>query len=182
MCHHLLRARVCACIMAGMRANGVNGQASFDGATLTISRKGFFGWATQGKGEKSIPLAAIGSVQFQPPTMTGDGVWSVSVLGEVQSSRSGGRGYNGKARAAMGDENSIVVRPGQGAAFKALGAAIAEAKASALAPAPAPAMAGPGGPSGDVAAQLRNLGSLHHRGAIDAATFIRELHTLLPRL
>ena len=168
--------------MAGMRANGVNGQASFDGATLTISRKGFFGWATQGKGEKQIPLAALGSVQYQPPTMSGNGVWSVSVVGEVQSSSRVGRGMNAKARAAQGDENSIIVRPGQGGAFKALGAAIAEAKARAMSPAPAPAMAGPAGPSGDVAAQLRNLGSMHHRGAIDDATFIREMHTLLPQL
>ena len=182
MCHHPLRARVRACSVCPMEANGVNGQASFDGATLTISRRGFMGWATQGKGEKQIPLAALGSVQYQPPTMYGNGVWSVSVVGEVQSSSRAGRGMNAKARAAQGDENSIIVRPGQGAAFKALGVAIAEAKARALAPAPAPAMAGPAGPSGDVAAQLRNLGSLHHRGAIDDATFIRELHALLPRL
>ena len=179
MCHHLLRARVCACSVFPMEANGVNGQASFDGATLTISRKGFFGWATQGKGEKQIPLAALGSVQYQPPTMSGNGVWSVSVVGEVQSSSRVGRGMNAKARAAQGNENSIIVRPGQGAAFKALGVAIAEAKARAMSPAPVVQQA-PG--VGDVAAQLRNLGSMHHRGVIDDATFIRELHALLPRL
>ena len=185
MCHHLLRARACACSMSCMRANGVNGQASFDGATLTISRKGFFGWATQGKGEKQIPLAALGSVQYQPPTMSGNGVWSVSVVGEVQSSSRVGRGMNAKARAAQGDENSIIVRPGQGGAFKALGEAINAAKAAPPAPvvvqAPAPA-ADVSGVSGDVAAQLRNLGAMHHRGSIDDATFIAELHQLLPRL
>lgn len=181
MCHPL-RARVRACSVFPMEANGVNGQASFDGATLTISRRGFMGWATQGKGEKQIPLAALGSVQYQPPTMSGNGVWSVSVVGEVQSSSRVGRGMNAKARAAQGDENSIIVRPGQGGAFKALGEAINAAKAappaSVVVQAPAPV----NGPSNDVAAQLRNLGAMHHRGAIDDGTFIQELHVLLPQL
>ena len=179
---HPLRARGRACSVCPMEANGVNGQASFDGATLTISRRGFMGWATQGKGEKQIPLAALGSVQYQPPTMSGNGVWSVSVVGEVQSSSRVGRGMNAKARAAQGDENSIIVRPGQGGAFKALGAAINAAKAAPPAPVTVQAVAPTGGPSNDVAAQLRNLGAMHHRGSIDDATFIAELHQLLPRL
>lgn len=34
----------------------------------------------------------------------------------------------------------------------------------------------------DVISQLRQLGSMHHRGTLDDATFIKELHELLPRL
>ena len=164
--------------MSAMRATGVNGQAVLDGQVLTITRDGVMGVLTQGKGVKSIPVGSIGAVQYRPPTLTANGVWSVSVVGEVQSSTNA-RGRRAVSRVAREDENSIIVRPGQGAAFKALGEAINAAKVAPSAPAP---VAAPAGPSGDVAAQLRNLGAMHHRGAIDDATFIAELHQLLPRL
>ena len=184
MCHHLLRARVRACSIPCMRANGVNGQAVFDGQVLTITRDGVLGMMTQGRNSKQIPVASIGAVQYRPPTMATNGVWSVSVVGEVQSSKSV-RGRKAISRVAREDENSIIVRPGQGGAFKALGDAINAAKAAPPAPvvvqAPAPA-ADVSSVSGDVAAQLRSLGAMHHRGSIDDATFIAELHQLLPRL
>lgn len=176
MCHHLLYARVCACTMSAMRANGVNGQAVLEGQVLTITRDGVMGMMTQGRNSKQIPVASIGAVQYRPPTLTANGVWSVSVVGEVQSSTNA-RGRRAVSRVARGDENSIIVRHGQGAAFKALGDAINAAKAAP----PAPATDVPSA-SGDVAAQLRNLGAMHHRGSIDDATFIAELHQLLPRL
>ena len=170
--------------MSGMRANGVNGQAVLDGQVLTITRDGVMGVMTQGRNSKQIPVASIGAVQYRPPTLTANGVWSVSVVGEVQSSTNT-RGRRAVSRVAREDENSIVVRHGQGAAFKALGEAINAAKAAPMPPvvvqAPAPTAEAPG-VSGDVAAQLRNLGAMHHRGAIDDATFIAELHQLLPRL
>ena len=184
MCHHLLRARARACSMAGMRANGVNGSATFDGQTLTITRAGF---ARQGRGEKVIPLQAIGAVQLRRPSfgaIVGDGAWSVSVSGEVQSSESR-RGRGNARRQGRFDENTILVGPGHVKAFEALTAEINAAKAAPPAPvvvqAPAPA-ADVSSVSGDVAAQLRNLGAMHHRGSIDDATFIAELHQLLPRL
>ena len=182
MCHRLLRARVCACIMAGMRANGMNGSATFDGQTLTITRAGF---SRQGRGEKVIPLQAIGAVQLRRPSfgaIVGDGAWSVSVAGEVQSSESR-RGRGNARRQGRFDENTILVGPGHVKAFEALTAEINAAKAAPPAPvvvqAPAPDVPAV---SGDVAAQLRNLGAMHHRGSIDDATFIAELHQLLPRL
>lgn len=178
---HPLRVRVRAYSMRGMEANGVNGQASFDGATLTITRHGLVGRATQGKGTKQIPLSALGAVQYRPPTLAANGVWSVGVAGEVQSSTNT-RGRAAVSKVARGDENSIIVRPGQGAAFKALGDAINAAKAMPPAPVVVQAPAPLNGPSNDVAAQLRNLGAMHHRGAIDDGTFIQELHVLLPQL
>lgn len=181
MCHHLLRARVRACIMSGMRANGVNGQAVFDGQVLTITRDGVLGMMTQGRNSKQIPVASIGAVQYRPPTLTANGVWSVSVAGEVQSSTNA-RGRRAVSRVAREDENSIIVRHGQGGAFKALGDAINAAKAS---PAPvvvqAPAPVAPA-VSGDVAAQLRNLGAMHWKGRLSDADFIASIHELLPRL
>ena len=85
------------------------------------------GRASQGRGSKVIPLSAVGAVQFQPPTFfSGTGVWSVSVAGEVQSSKA-----RRSMKDLMGDENSVVVRRGQAAEFEALSAAVNEALASA---------------------------------------------------
>ena len=158
----------------------------FDGQALTITRNGVLGMMTQGRNEKVIPLSAIGAVQYRPPTLATNGVWSVSVVGEVQSSKNA-RGMRAVAKVARDDENSIIVRPGQGAAFKALGEAIESARVApppAPAPAPSPAPPAPSGGDGvgEVVAQLRGLGEMHHRGAIDDATFIREAHILLPML
>lgn len=164
-----------------MRANGMNGSATFDGQTLTIARGGLSG---QGRGQKVIPLHAIGAVQLRKPSfgaIVGDGAWSVSVMGETQSSESR-RGRGNARRQGRHDENTILVGPGHVKAFEALGEAINAAKAAPPAPVVVQAPDAPAGPSGDVAAQLRSLGSMHHRGAIDDATFIRELHVLLPQL
>ena len=176
--------------MSRMRANGVNGQAVFDGQALTITRNGALGMMTQGRNEKVIPLSAIGAVQYRPPTLATNGVWSVSVVGEVQSSKNA-RGMRAVAKVARDDENSIIVRHGQSGAFKALGEAInaarvapapAVAPAPTPAPTPAPAALSGGDGVGEVVAQLRGLGEMHHLGAIDDATFIREAHILLPKL
>ena len=181
-----LRARARACSMSRMRANGVNGQAVFDGQALTITRNGVLGMMTQGRNEKVIPLSAIGAVQYRPPTLATNGVWSVSVVGEVQSSKNA-RGMRAVAKVARDDENSIIVRPGQGAAFKALGEAIESARVApppAPAPAPSPAPPAPSGGDGvgEVVAQLRGVGEMHHRGVLDDEAFIREMHRLLPML
>ena len=173
----------------------MNGSATFDGQTLTIARGGF---SRQGRSEKVIPLHAIGAAQLRKPSfgaIVGDGAWSVSVMGEMQSSESR-RGRGNARRQGKYDENTILIGPGHAKAFEALTAEINAAKAAppvpvvvqapapAVAPAPAPAPAIPsgGGVSGEVAAQLRGLGAMRHRGAIDDETFIRELHQLLPRL
>lgn len=162
----------------------MNGSATFDGQTLTITRAGF---SRQGRSEKVIPLHAIGAAQLRKPSfgaIVGDGAWSVSVMGETQSSESR-RGRGNARRQGKYDENTILIGPGHVKAFEALTAEINAAKAAPPAPvvvqAPAPA-APSGGVSGEVAAQLRGLGAMHHRGAIDDETFIRELHQLLPRL
>lgn len=156
-----------------MEAKGVNGRVTLDGGMLTISRAGFFGWATQGRNEKQVPVSSIGAVQMRPPTLHANGVWSISIVGEVQSSRSA-RGVRDVMQAGK-DENSVIVKRSQVKQFEALTKAINEARAGGASPAPAAAVS-------DVPAQLRQLGAMHHRGAIDDATFIREMHELLPRL
>lgn len=163
-----------------MEAKGTNGTAVFDGQMLTI-RRGMIG--NQARGEKVIPLASIGAVQMRKPSfgaLMADGVWSVSVLGEMQSSTSK-RGRGQARKESRSDENSIIIKPGQVGEFQALTDAINAAKAGGGAPVVQAT------PVVDqdreaVIAQLRQLGSMHHRGALDDQAFIRELHELLPRL
>ena len=160
----------------------MNGQAQFDGHALTITRSGVLGMMTQGRNEKVIPLSAIGAVQFRPPTLTTNGVWSVSVVGEVQSSKNA-RGMRAVAKVARDDENSIIVRHGQSGAFKALGEAINAARvAPPSAPAPTPAAPSGGDGVGEVVAQLRALGAMHWKGRLSDEDFIASIHELLPRL
>ena len=162
----------------------------FDGQALTITRNGVLGMMTQGRNEKVIPLSAIGAVQFRPPTLAANGVWSVSVVGEVQSSKNA-RGMRAVAKVARDDENSIIVRHGQSGAFKALGEAINAARVAppsaptpAPAPAPTPALVAPSGGDGvgEVVAQLRALGAMHWKGRLSDEDFIASIHELLPRL
>lgn len=177
-CRTSLRARARSCTMFSMEAKGVNGQVTLKDGLVTISRAGFFGWATQGKNTKQVPVSSIGSVQFRPPTLHTNGVWSISVAGEVQSSRSP-RGLRDVTRAGK-DENSVIVGRSQVKAFRALTEAINEARVSPGVPASAAPV--PDDSREGVIAQLRQLGAMHHRGALDDATFIQELHTLLPQL
>jgi hypothetical protein len=55
--------------LAGIEASvtGVNGQLEFDGTTVKILRRGLMAKASQGftKGDKSIPIKMISSIQFK---------------------------------------------------------------------------------------------------------------------
>ena len=171
----------------------MNGSATFDGQTLTIMRGGF---SRQGRSEKVIPLHAIGAVQLRKPSfgaIVGDGAWSVSVMGEMQSSESR-RGRGNARRQGKYDENTILIGPGHVKAFEALTAEINAAKAAppapvvvqapAPAPAPTPAPVAPSGGDGvgEVVAQLRALGAMHWKGRLSDEDFIASIHELLPRL
>lgn len=164
-----------------MEIKTLNAVVRFDGSAVMIERDMF---TKQGAGVKVIPVDSIGSVQLRPPSpmsLIGDGVWSVSVAGEVQSSAS--KRGRGKAKdAAKHDENSVVFGRQHLKQFQALTDAINEAR---VGPRTTPVVAA--APVVDTAreaviAQLRQLGSMHHDGAIDDRTFIDRLHTLLPRL
>lgn len=171
----------------------MNGSATFDGQTLTITRAGF---SRQGRSEKVIPLHAIGAAQLRKPSfgaVVGDGAWSVSVMGEMQSSESR-RGRGNARRQGKFDENTILIGPGHVKAFEALTAEINAAKAAppapvvvqapAPAPAPSPAPAVPSGGDGvgEVVAQLRGLGAMHWKGRLSDEDFIASIHELLPKL
>lgn len=91
-----------------MEAKGRTGKVEFDGRALHVHH--------MTGGTKMIPLKQVGAVSLREPTLFGGmGVWSVSVAGEVQSSKF--RTSFGNAK----DENSVVVaNKKQYAAFKEL--------------------------------------------------------------
>ena len=158
-----------------MEATGANGSVTFDGQTVVIRRDKGAGKRLQGKGEKSIPVTAISAVQLQPPGLQGHGVWQLSLSGE--SAANVRHGF-ASANKLMRDENTILFGNRAKPAFEAITQAIQSARAGG-----APAPAAPVDSDREaVIAQLRQLGAMHHRGSVDDATFIRELHELLPRL
>lgn len=167
-----------------MKASTATVSVEFDGQVVTITRSVLSG---QGRGSKTIHLSQIGAVQLRAPSVTaiqGDGVWSVSVMGEVQSSDSR-RGRGAARKDARGDENSVVIGRGHVKAFQALTDEINAAKAGVgqqAAPAPTPAAPAPNLDREGVIAQLRQLGRMHHEGQVSDEVFIGQMHQLLPRL
>ena len=141
-------------------------------------------------------MHAIGAAQLRKPSfgaVVGDGAWSVSVMGEMQSSESR-RGRGNARRQGKFDENTILIGPGHVKAFEALTAEINAAKAAppapvvvqaptpAPAPSPAPAVPSGGDGVGEVVAQLRGLGAMHWKGRLSDEDFIASIHELLPKL
>ena len=86
--------------MNGPSASGYNGQVTFEGDFVVISRKGLMAKMYQGvKGDKRIPISSITSVQMREPKFGTDGFIQFGILGSIDS----GGGF----MAARGDENSI---------------------------------------------------------------------------
>jgi hypothetical protein len=111
--------------MSTLHAKGLNGQVTFDGATVVITREGFVARSTHGRSEKTLPLSAIGAVQYRAATTLINGFLQFSIPGEV-SKRSVGYGKNGDASK---DENAVVFRKGANTDFETLVSAIRSAQA-----------------------------------------------------
>lgn len=54
-------------------AQGTNGQVAFDGATLTVTRKGFVARWTGRARDKQIALSALSGVDFKPASVLTNG-------------------------------------------------------------------------------------------------------------
>lgn len=102
-------------------AKGVNGDITFDGSLLTITRKGL-----GNKGQKSIPVASIGGVQIKPATALVNGFIQFSVAGEITRSAGG----TGRMMDAAKDENAVIFTKKQTADFEALRDAVLAAVAA----------------------------------------------------
>lgn len=85
-------------------AVGRNGQVSFDGRTVTITREGAAARATHGRGEKSIPIRQIAAVQFKPNSFATVGFIQFTVPGEMSKNR----GKGGRTMDAAKDENAVL--------------------------------------------------------------------------
>jgi hypothetical protein len=100
--------------LAGIEASvtGVNGQLEFDGTTVKILRRGLMAKASQGftKGDKSIPIKMISSIQFKKG--------GVIANGYIQFATGAGESRGGISD-ALKDENSVVFWMGANEEFEA---------------------------------------------------------------
>lgn len=66
-----------------LSAKGGNGQISFDGHQVVISRRGFAARMSVGKGDKVIPVTSITAIRFRHATLALKGFVQFSVLGDL---------------------------------------------------------------------------------------------------
>lgn len=154
-----------------MLAVGHNGQVSFDGSTVTISRKGGLARMTVGKGSKAIAVQHITAVQVKPAT--------AMMNGFIQFTMSGGNErrskFGSQTKDAVHDENSVMFRKSQANDFERIRSAIQQRIATGPAPAPAPAAATPS----SMADELRKLAELRDAGVLSDAEFDAQKAKLL---
>ncbi|MFK0300294.1 DUF4429 domain-containing protein [Brevundimonas sp. NPDC090276] len=146
-----------------IQAKGHNGQMSFDGQNVTISRKGVLGFLTQGlKGDKIIKLSSITAVQFKAVGMITSGYLQLSLMGGNES--------RGGVFDATQDENTVMFVKKQEKDFEGLRDAI-----QAALNAPRNDVSG----SSSSIDQLEKLANLLDRGVITDAEFQAQKAKLL---
>ncbi|GAA4626870.1 hypothetical protein GCM10023196_036880 [Actinoallomurus vinaceus] len=159
-----------------LEAHGANGQLYFDGATVTLTRRGFMARSQVGGGEQRIPLTSISAVNWKPASKIGiNGYIQFTVAGDTRRRPRRGQGNLDAAR----DQMSVTFRYGQMPAFEVARDAIEQALAAARMPAPAPGQAwGPPPPGSygqqDPAARLRQLDALRGQGLISDQEYARQ--------
>lgn len=152
--------------MVSLEAKGVNGQITFDGATVVIRREGFFGRTSHGRSEKSLAVKSIGAVQFKPATALVNGHIQFSVSGESSRHSIG----FGRSQDAAKDENAVIFKKNQSPEFEVIRDAIRAAQASGESPAP------------DLADQLAKLAVLRDQGVLTGDEFEAKKAQLLERM
>jgi hypothetical protein len=149
---------------------GHNGQVSFDGALITITRKGFRARTTIGKGEKRIPLSSITAVQLKPAGAIVNGFIQFSLPGGNE----GRSKFGSQTTDAVRDENTVIFTKKQQPAFEALRDRIEEAITSRHALSPQAQAAAP-----DLADQLSKLATLRDKGILTDEEFATQKARLL---
>lgn len=152
-----------------IEASGQGGQMAYDGTFVTITRNGFLGRASHGRGDKRLPIASITSVQWKPAGAMVNGFIQLSLSGSDRQAMKGSRTLD-----AAKDENSVVFTKKQQPAFEALRAAIEQAIAQQHAP-QAPAAAAPA----SLADELGKLAALRDQGILSDAEFEQQKARLL---
>lgn len=179
-------------------ARGISGQLSFDGQSVTITRRGLLPWLLTGSGgTKSVPLKSVSAVQHRKCGFY-QGYLQLSIAGELE----GGGHRTSTHLPFVKDENTIVFYFKSNAAFLAfadqLRAAIRDA-ANGLPPQPLTGQA-PAAPtasasaasssatvetgptSNQIFADITRLAGLRDSGAITPSEFISKKSELLSRL
>lgn len=151
-----------------LEAKGVNGQLAFDGQNVRITRNGFFGRATHGRGEKVLNLRSIGAVQIKPATALVNGWIQFSISGESSKQSIG----FGRSQDAANDENAVIFTKKTSADFEAIRDAVLAAQ-NGLTAAAAPV---------DHAEQLTKLASLRDAGIITPEEFDAKKAEILDRM
>lgn len=104
-------------------AKGYDGQVSFDGRTVTITRNGFVARTTHGHSTKTLPLSQIAGVQLRRT--------SIVSFGSIEFTVPGGRENNSRlgrqSKDASKNENAVQFTQKTQPQFEALHAAITEA-------------------------------------------------------
>jgi hypothetical protein len=103
-----------------IHATGYNGQVEFDGAFVTINRKGALARMSVGKGTKRIPVTSISAIQLKPA--------GKAINGFIQFTLAGGNErrsrFGSQTTTAGKDENSVVFTKRHQDEFETLQAAI----------------------------------------------------------
>lgn len=151
-------------------ALGVNGQIELFRDHLVIKRKGVMGFITQGlKGDKEIRISSISSVQMKAP--------GALTNGYIQFAFHGGQEAKGALFQSVSDENSVLFKAEQAAAFRALASAVRARLDELLSPAAPPATPAPGGAS--LADEIRKLAGLRDEGLLTDEEFQEQKRKLL---
>jgi hypothetical protein len=106
-----------------MDIKGYNGQVSFDGQYVTITRRGFLARTSVGKGEKRLHVGQISAVQWKPAGAMINGFIQFTVPGGNERRSAFGR----QTTDAAHDENSVIFTRKQMPDFERLRAALDEA-------------------------------------------------------
>lgn len=152
-----------------IKAAGQGGQIAFDGQYVTITREGFLGRATHGRGEKKLHISSISAVQWKPPGALTNGFIQMSIGGADRQAAKGHRTMD-----ASKDENSVIFTKKQMPEFEKLRAALDAAIAGQHAP-QAPASAAPV----SLADELTKLAALRDQGILSPAEFEAQKARLL---
>lgn len=150
-----------------IEASGQGGQMAYDGAFVSITRNGFLGRVSHGRGDKRLPIASISSVQWKPAGGLTNGFIQLSIGGADRQAAKGSRTMD-----ATKDENSVVFTRKQQPAFEELRAAIEEAIAQLHAPQVSAA-------SVSLADELRKLAELRDQGVLSDTEFEAQKARLL---
>ncbi|MFH9574239.1 DUF4429 domain-containing protein [Streptomyces sp. NPDC017454] len=153
-----------------IEVKGHNGQISFDGQYVTITRRGFLARTSVGKGEKRIHISQISSVQWKPAGPFANGFIAFSAAGGNERRSK----FGSQTTSAIHDENSVLFTTRQKTAFEDLRKAVEAAIAAHHTPAAAAA-------SASVADELTKLAALRDQGAITEAEYQQQKQRLLDR-